>query len=187
MLLSLWGWNALHLKKKHFSDTRMLVGAGGYPTPDRTKDIQSIQIFWLHLSSIPGNHVIFVFSPWPFSSVPLLVIVRSNVLAFLAHILFLRSFVFYVLLEHYTDTFVGSILNSYLRHHSNDIILQTVIEVGKYLGYDTLHLLSYFIFVCCLIYSSRMQTLVGLCYIYLCVPYRNQKTLCAFSIEWKSK
>lgn len=158
----------------------MLVGAGGYPTPDRTKDIQSIQIFWLHLSSIPGDHVIFVFSPWPFCSVPLLVIVRSNVLAFFAHILFLQSFVFYVLLEHYTDIFVGSILNSYLRHHSNDIILQTVIEVGKHLGYDTLHLLFYFIFVCCLIYSSRMQTLVGLCYIYLLCPLQKPKDIVCF-------
>ena len=81
-------------------------------------------------------------------------------LAFIGRILFLHAFVFYALWEHYKDIFLGSILNSYLRHHSNDIIVQAVIEVGKHFGYDTLHYLFLCLSVSCLIYSSRMQTLV---------------------------
>lgn len=119
-----------------------------------------------------GSSHFFGFSPWPFSSVSLLVIVRSNMLAFIGRILFLHAFVFYVLWEHYRDIFVGSILNSYLRHHSNDIIFQVVIEVGKHLGYDTLHCYL-FLFICFLpdlLQYDANSCQVSLCFIYLCAP-----------------
>ena len=139
---------------KNLSNTRMLVGTGRHPTPDRSKDMQPIEIFRLHISSIPGDHHIFFCL---FSLAILFCVPYSNCQIKHGGIPW----------THFVPSCfcflcsMGTLYRYLFGFHSNDIIFQAVIEVGKHLGYDTL---PCYLFLClsvsCLIYSSRMQTLV---------------------------